>query len=138
MNSTYTVTLVFEGLSVESPLEAVKTIESWIREGSESMVYEVLDEKTGDLFSVDLNEGDEDAVVKLPKVDPTQAIYITDICALDKRKWEQLLDDNGDPFTSLIDAIEYVRANRDTYYPYGVGLSRYRQMLYDNTEWDNL
>lgn len=137
MNSTYTVTLVFEGLSVESPLEAVKTIESWIRNGSENMVYDVLDEKTGDKFSVDLNEGDEDAVVKLPKVDPTQAIYITDLCTTDKKAWEQLLDADGNPFISLPYAIEYVRKNRKIY-PYGIGLSTYRQMLYDNTEWDNL
>jgi hypothetical protein len=37
----------------------------------------------------------------------------------------------------MSDAIAYVREHRDTF-PYGTGLSTYRQMLYDNTEWDNL
>jgi hypothetical protein len=137
MNNTYTVTLVFEGLSSANPLEAVKAIQSWVADGSEGMIYDVLDEKSGDRFSVDLNEDDEDAVVKLPKVDPTQTIYVTNLYDMGKRKWAELLDDNCDPFTTMSDAIAYVREHRDTF-PYGTGLSTYRQMLYDNAEWDNL
>jgi len=137
MGNTYTVTLTFEGLNADNPLEAVNTIESWIKEGSERMIYNVLDEKTKEHFSVDLNEDDEDIVVKLPKVDPTQTIYVTDVCTTDKKEWQQLVDDMGNPFTSISDAIEYVRKNPDVF-PYGTGLSTYRQTLYDNAEWDNL
>jgi hypothetical protein len=137
MGNTYTVTLTFEGLNANNPLEAVNIIESWIKEGSERMIYNVLDEKTKEHFSVDLNEDDEDIVVKLPKVDPTQTIYVTNLHDMGKRKWAELLDDNCDPFTTMSDAIAYVREHRDTF-PYGTGLSTYRQMLYDNAEWDNL
>jgi hypothetical protein len=137
MGNTYTVTLTFEGLNADNPLEAVNIIESWIKEGSERMIYTVLDEKTKEHFSVDLNEDDEDIVVKLPKVDPTQTIYVTDVCTTDKKEWQQLVDDMGNPFTSISDAIEYVRKNPDVF-PYGTGLSTYRQTLYDNAEWDNL
>jgi hypothetical protein len=137
MGNTYTVTLTFEGLNADNPLEAVNIIESWIKEGSERMIYNVLDEKTKEHFSVDLNEDDEDIVVKLPKVDPTQTIYVTDVCTTDKKEWQQLVDDMGNPFTSISDAIEYVRKNPDVF-PYGTGLSTYRQTLYDNAEWDNL
>jgi hypothetical protein len=137
MGNTYTVTLTFEGLNANNPLEAVNIIESWIKEGSERMIYNVLDEKTKEHFSVDLNEDDEDVVLKLPKVDPTQTIYVTDVCTTDKKEWQQLVDDMGNPFTSISDAIEYVRKNPDVF-PYGTGLSTYRQTLYDNAEWDNL
>ena len=137
MGNTYTVTLTFEGLNADNPLEAVNIIESWIKEGSERKIYNVLDEKTKEHFSVDLNEDDEDIVVKLPKVDPTQTIYVTDVCTTDKKEWQQLVDDMGNPFTSISDAIEYVRKNPDVF-PYGTGLSTYRQTLYDNAEWDNL
>jgi hypothetical protein len=137
MGNTYTVTLTFEGLNADNPLEAVNIIESWIKEGSERMIYNVLDEKTKEHFSVDLNEDDEDIVLKLPKVDPTQTIYVTDVCTTDKKAWQQLVDDMGNPFTSISDAIEYVRKNPDVF-PYGTGLSTYRQTLYDNAEWDNL
>jgi hypothetical protein len=137
MGNTYTVTLTFEGLNADNPLEAVNIIESWIKEGSERMIYNVLDEKTNEHFSVDLNEDDEDIVLKLPKVDPTQTIYVTDVCTTDKKEWQQLVDDMGNPFTSISDAIEYVRKNPDVF-PYGTGLSTYRQTLYDNAEWDNL
>jgi len=137
MGNTYTVTLTFEGLNADNPLEAVNIIESWIKEGSERMIYNVLDEKTKEHFSVDLNEDDEDIVLKLPKVDPTQTIYVTDVCTTDKKEWQQLVDDMGNPFTLFSDAIEYVRKNPDVF-PYGTGLSTYRQTLYDNAEWDNL
>lgn len=137
MGNTYTVTLTFEGLNADNPLEAVNIIESWIKEGSERMIYTVLDEKTKEHFSVDLNEDDEDIVLKLPKVDLTQTIYVTDVCTTDKKEWQQLVDDMGNPFTSISDAIEYVRKNPDVF-PYGTGLSTYRQTLYDNAEWDNL
>jgi hypothetical protein len=137
MGNTYTVTLTFEGLNANNPLEAVNIIESWIKEGSERMIYNVLDEKTKEHFSVDLNEDDEDVVLKLPKVDPTQTIYVTDVCTTDKKEWQQLVDDMGNQFTSISDAIEYVRKNPDVF-PYGTGLSTYRQTLYDNAEWDNL
>jgi len=137
MGNTYTVTLTFEGLNADNPLEAVNIIESWIKEGSERMIYNVLDEKTNEHFSVDLNEDDEDIVLKLPKVDPTQTIYVTDVCTTDKKEWQQLVDDMGNPFTLFSDAIEYVRKNPDVF-PYGTGLSTYRQTLYDNAEWDNI
>ena len=61
-NKTFTIKLEFTDVSSESPLDATKTILSWIKDGVEDMTYDVKDEATGEAFTVDLAEEDEDAV----------------------------------------------------------------------------
>lgn len=67
MNKTYTISL--EGFSAqegENVLDAVKRFVEILKTCDlEQMVYSVTDEETGEEFSVDLGEDDEEAV--LPK-----------------------------------------------------------------------
>ena len=63
---SYTVTLGgFSLIKGGSPLDAAKKIAGWLLEddGANRMVYEVEDENTGEKFTVDLAEEDEDAVL---------------------------------------------------------------------------
>jgi hypothetical protein len=63
--TTYEVVLRFTDISAKNPLEATKKILKWIKEDAENMIYEVTNEKTDEGFTVDLSEGDEDAVLPL-------------------------------------------------------------------------
>ena len=63
---TFKVSLVFEGVTAENPLEAAKQIVKWLQDqqtGAESMTYDVINEATSEAFTVDLLEDDEDAVL---------------------------------------------------------------------------
>jgi len=65
---SYTVVLAgFNCIQCDSPLEAAKKIAEWLLEddGANRMVYDVEDEETGEKFTVDLAEEDEDAVLPL-------------------------------------------------------------------------
>lgn len=53
---SFTVSITFEGIASNNPLEAVKTAVKWINEGVDKMVFDVTDEITNDKFTVDLNE----------------------------------------------------------------------------------
>ena len=44
-------------------MDATKKILKWIEEDANSMIYDVIDELSGDKFTVDLSEDDEDAVL---------------------------------------------------------------------------
>ena len=68
-NKTFTVSLTFEGLSAENPLDAAKKILEWIQDGADAMTYDVKDEATGEAFTVDLSEDDEDAVLENENAD---------------------------------------------------------------------
>jgi hypothetical protein len=57
----YKVVLEIE-LEAETPLEAAKTLVEWLKDGS-NHIYMVQDDDTHELFSVDLDEDDEDAVL---------------------------------------------------------------------------
>ena len=59
---TYKVTLTFEGVDAKNPLAAAKKIVEWL-EDANTMTYDVEDELTGNKFTVDLAEDDEDAVL---------------------------------------------------------------------------
>ena len=70
--ATFTVKLEFTDIEAENPLEATKIILSWImdeEDGAENMTYDVKDEKSGESFTVDLGEEDEDAVLKNENAD---------------------------------------------------------------------
>ena len=60
---TYSVSLTFTDIQAKNPLEATKKILKWIEEDANTMIYDVEDELTGNKFTVDLSEDDEDAVL---------------------------------------------------------------------------
>lgn len=60
---TFTVSLTFECIDANNPLEAAKKALQWIKNGADNMIYDVLDEDNEDKFTVDLSESDEDAVL---------------------------------------------------------------------------
>jgi hypothetical protein len=50
-------------LDANSPLEAAKLFESWVQERGTNWQYYVQNDETNEIFSVDLQEEDEDAVL---------------------------------------------------------------------------
>ena len=58
---TYSISLTFTDIQADNPLEATKKIIEWIKDDANTMIY-VEDELTGNKFTVDLSEEDEDAV----------------------------------------------------------------------------
>ena len=60
---TFTISLTFTDIVAKNPLDATKKILKWIEEDANSMIYDVIDELSGDKFTVDLSEDDEDAVL---------------------------------------------------------------------------
>jgi hypothetical protein len=60
---TFEVTLTFTDIMAKNPLEATKKILKWIEEDASNMIYDVKNELTGEKFTVDLSENDEDAVL---------------------------------------------------------------------------
>ena len=59
---TYSISLTFTDISANNPLEAVKKILDWL-EDANTMIYDVEDELTGEKFTVDLSEDDDNAVL---------------------------------------------------------------------------
>jgi hypothetical protein len=56
ISPSFTVSLTFEGITSNNPLEAVKTAVKWINEGVNEMTFDVTDEITNEKFTVDLSE----------------------------------------------------------------------------------
>lgn len=63
----YNVIMEIE-LDSDSPLEAAKTAETWLRDGG--FQYYVQDVDSRELFSVDLSESDDDAVLPIKNYEP--------------------------------------------------------------------
>jgi len=59
----YKVVLEIE-LDAENPLEAANILTEWVKDGDD-FIYMVQDDETKELFSVDLDEVDEDAVLPI-------------------------------------------------------------------------
>ena len=59
---TYSISLTFTDISAKNPLKAVKKILEWL-EDANTMIYDVEDELTGNKFTVDLSEDDDNAVL---------------------------------------------------------------------------
>jgi hypothetical protein len=57
-------------LDAETPLEAAKTLLSWIKEGDTNFQYYVQAEDEKEIYSVDLDEEDEDAVLPVKEYLP--------------------------------------------------------------------
>jgi hypothetical protein len=62
---TFSVSISFTDMVAKNPLEAAKKACKWLleNEDAKNMIYDVEDEITGEKFSVDLSEDDEDAVL---------------------------------------------------------------------------
>jgi hypothetical protein len=60
---SYTVELVFECVTAKDPYEAAQTVCGWLTAGASDMIYDIEDEDTGEKFTVDLAELDDDAVL---------------------------------------------------------------------------
>ena len=60
---SFKVSITFDGIEAENPLEAAKKIVEWLKDGAENMIFDVMDEATEDAFTVDLAEEDNDAVL---------------------------------------------------------------------------
>jgi hypothetical protein len=63
---TFKVSLTFEGVDGKNPLAVAKEVVKWLKDeedGAENMTFDVVNEVTGEKFTVDLAEEDEDAVL---------------------------------------------------------------------------
>lgn len=60
---SFTVSVRFETVDAETPLEAAKEIAKWLLVDADTFVYDVMDEETQNNVTVDLSEEDEDAVL---------------------------------------------------------------------------
>ena len=62
---TFSVSISFTDMVAKNPLEAAKKACKWLleNEDAKNMIYDVEDEITGEKFSVDLSEDDENAVL---------------------------------------------------------------------------
>jgi hypothetical protein len=63
---SFKVSITFDGIEAENPLEAAKKIVEWLKDendGAENMIFDVMDEATEDAFTVDLADEDEAAVL---------------------------------------------------------------------------
>ncbi len=56
----FTVVISITNMEAENPLEAARLARQWATE--DPMVYDVCNEETGEMYTVDLAEPDEDAV----------------------------------------------------------------------------
>jgi hypothetical protein len=63
---TFTVSVEFTDMTASNPLKAAKKACDWLLENEEArhMIYVVTNESTGERFTVDLSEDDENAVLK--------------------------------------------------------------------------
>ena len=63
----YKITLEIE-LESTSPLEAVKKFQGWVKDDSDLQYY--VRDSNGTIYSVDLSEEDEDAVIEIDNYKP--------------------------------------------------------------------
>ena len=63
MMYSYKVSVVFTDQKFHTPLEAAKYTAEVLKEESNQVIYDVVDEETGEKFTVDLSEEDDDAVL---------------------------------------------------------------------------
>lgn len=97
----YKVVWEISELDAESPLQAAKTAQSWLRK--DNWQFYIQDVKTKEIFSVDLDEEDEDAVLPItgeylpeimPKLNKKKTYYLfgIDACHLYSEGFESLLN----------------------------------------------
>lgn len=61
--NSFTIKLVFEDIVSKNPLTATQKIVKWIKDDVDSMIFEVTNELTGEIFTVDLSEDNDDMKV---------------------------------------------------------------------------
>lgn len=61
--NSFTIKLVFEDIVSKNPLTATQKIVKWIKDDVDSMIFEVTNELTGESFTVDLSEDNDDMKV---------------------------------------------------------------------------
>ena len=59
----FTVSITFESINSNNPLEVAKHIAKWLKADADKMIFDVIDEQTNESFNVDLSESDADAVL---------------------------------------------------------------------------
>jgi GTP cyclohydrolase III len=59
----YTVTITLDSQVANSPLDAAKKACEMLMRDGDTFIYDVQDDETGEKFTVDLSEADEDAVL---------------------------------------------------------------------------
>lgn len=60
---TYTISITFTYQQAKNPIEAVENFIEYLKEDANSYIYDVEDEETGEKFTVDMSEGDEDKIL---------------------------------------------------------------------------
>lgn len=103
MAKTYTVSVAFSDMKANDPLHAAKTACDWLLEDNDAngMVYDVTDETTGEKFTVDLSEEDDDAVLPNNPIKPTDEL-------LDKVVEQIIKDYNTGDTTAIYELLKKV------------------------------
>ena len=60
---TYTISITFTDQQAKNPIEAVENFIESLKEDANSCIYDVEDEETGEKFTVDMSEDDENKVL---------------------------------------------------------------------------
>lgn len=60
---SYTISVTFTDQQANNPIEAVEDFIKYLKEDADSCIYDVEDEETGEKFTVDMSEEDEDKVL---------------------------------------------------------------------------
>ena len=66
----FSISLETSAHEADGPLEAAKELQEWLRDPETFLAYYVQNEETNELFSVDLQEDDDDAVLPLKEYTP--------------------------------------------------------------------
>lgn len=59
----YTISVSFTDQNFDTPLDCAKDFANYLKTGSHDLIYDIQDENTGERFTVDLSEEDEDATL---------------------------------------------------------------------------
>ena len=60
---TYTISITFTDQQAKNPIEAVENFIEYLKEDANMYIYDVEDEESGERFSVDMSEDDENKVL---------------------------------------------------------------------------
>jgi hypothetical protein len=63
--ATFKIIWNIESIDSENPLEAAKEMQNWLQDKTTNWQFYVQNEETGEIFSVDLEEENNDAVIKV-------------------------------------------------------------------------
>lgn len=131
----YKVVWEISELDAKNPLQAAKTAQNWIKQ--EAQQYYVQDQETNEIFSVDLQEEDEDAVL------PVTGEYIPEIVPrLNKKKtyylfgWDAVCCYSKDGIDALLEEIEEY-GTRFKLFCFIEGETQSVDLLYEFKNWED-